>query len=103
MATLSEARAAGLFHPNCGHSVTPYIAGISTKPERRTPEQVQQDKELYEKKQQLRQIERKYKLWKDRQAVAITPEDTKLAKQKLKQFKSEATNYAKSNGLKTRL
>lgn len=81
--TLAEAEAAGLFHPNCGHSMTVYVPGLTDKTSRKRETQGytrEQDLEGYANRQQQRYMERQVRAWKRRQAVATTPEDERYAK-----------------------
>ncbi|GGW41291.1 phage minor capsid protein [Streptomyces xantholiticus] len=64
--SLVEARAAGLFHPNCRHSLAAYLPGVTTRPPHHpTPGTT------YEDTQRQREIERHIRAWKRRQAAAI--------------------------------
>ncbi|MCB5168006.1 phage minor capsid protein [Streptomyces bambusae] len=64
--TLAEARGAGLFHPNCRHSLAAYLPGVTTRPPRHaTPGTT------YEDTQRQRAIERHIREWKRRQAAAL--------------------------------
>lgn len=64
--SLVEARAAGLFHPNCRHSLSAYLPGVTTRPPHHgTPGTT------YEDTQRQREIERHIRAWKRRAAVAM--------------------------------
>ncbi|MFE7128952.1 phage minor capsid protein [Streptomyces sp. NPDC057617] len=64
--SLTEARAAGLFHPSCRHSLAAYLPGVTTRPPHHaTPGTT------YADTQRQRQIERHIRAWKRRQAVAL--------------------------------
>ncbi|MFD5266746.1 phage minor capsid protein [Streptomyces sp. NPDC058335] len=64
--SLIEARAAGLFHPNCRHSLSAYLPGVSTRPPHHaTPGTT------YEDTQRQREIERHIRRWKREHAVAM--------------------------------
>lgn len=64
--SLIEARAAGLFHPNCRHSLSAYLPGVSTRPPHHaTPGTT------YEDTQRQREIERHIRRWKREQAAAM--------------------------------
>ncbi|MER5213695.1 phage minor capsid protein [Streptomyces sp. NPDC002838] len=64
--SLVEARAAGLFHPNCRHSLSAYLPGVTTRPPHHaTPGTT------YEDTQRQREIERTIRAWKRRQAAAM--------------------------------
>jgi len=80
--TLDEAEAAGLFHPNCLHSVTVYVPGLTIKAGSKARQGYtrQMNAEGYANRQNQRYMERMVRRWKRRQAVATTPEDERLAK-----------------------
>lgn len=82
--TLGEAKAAGLFHPNCVHTLTGYIPGL-TETEVKWPYNPKQ----YEYEQQQRANERAIRKWKRREAVAITPQQQLLAKSKIKDYQGK--------------
>ncbi|MFD9444956.1 phage minor capsid protein [Streptomyces sp. NPDC060001] len=64
--SLVEARAAGLFHPNCRHSLAAYLPGVTTRPPHHaTPGTT------YEDTQRQREIERHIRRWKRVQAAAM--------------------------------
>ncbi|HET6356085.1 phage minor capsid protein [Streptomyces sp.] len=64
--SLVEARAQGLFHPNCRHSLSAYLPGVTTRPpQHATPGTT------YEDTQRQREIERHIRRWKRVQAAAI--------------------------------
>ena len=76
--SLDEARAAGLQHPNCRHSVSAFTPGI-TKVGTAEP-----DPAGYEAGQRQRAIERNIRKWKNREAAAITPEAKRAARRKVR-------------------
>jgi len=78
--SLSEATAAGLFHPNCKHAISAYIEGVTEVP-KRTP-----DPEGYKKLQKIKHAERMIRKWKKRLAVAVTSEEKKFVKSKLAEW-----------------
>ena len=79
--TMAEARSGGLFHPNCLHSVTVYVPGLTNKAGSKTGQRTaEQDAGGYENRQQQRYMERMVRRWKRRQAVATTPEEERIAK-----------------------
>lgn len=64
--SLVEARAAGLFHCNCRHSLSAYLPGVTTRPPHHpTPGTT------YEDTQRQRAIERHIRAWKRRQVAAM--------------------------------
>lgn len=70
--TLTQAKAAGLQHPNCAHRVTAYLPGATKLVA------AQHDPLGYAAKQRQREIERHIRSWKRREAVALT-EDARLS------------------------
>jgi len=69
VATLDEARRAGLFHPNCRHSISAYLPGV-TKP----PPGPTEDPDGDKARQQQRALERRLRKAKEQRAAALTPE-----------------------------
>ncbi|MFF1416562.1 phage minor capsid protein [Streptomyces sp. NPDC058280] len=64
--SLVEARAAGLFHPNCRHSLAAYLPGVTTRPPHHaTPGTT------YKDTQRQREIERHIRRWKRVQVAAM--------------------------------
>ncbi|MFF3398252.1 phage minor capsid protein [Streptomyces sp. NPDC002659] len=64
--SLVEARGQGLFHPNCRHSLSAYLPGVTTRPpQHATPGTT------YEDTQRQREIERHIRAWKRRRAAAL--------------------------------
>jgi hypothetical protein len=78
--SLDEARAAGLQHPNCRHSVSMYSPGLTRI------EQATSDPAGYDAGQRQREIERTIRKWKRREAAAITPEAQRVARAKVRQW-----------------
>ncbi|MFE1773751.1 phage minor capsid protein [Streptomyces sp. NPDC059008] len=79
--TLDEARRAGFQHPNCRHSVSAYIPGVSSLiPPMRS------DGKSYEAGQRQRAIERNIRKHKKRAAGATTPEAKKAAEAKVRRW-----------------
>lgn len=80
--TLDAARAAGLFHPNCLHSITVYVPGLTdrTGSKERAGITPAHDEKGYASRQQQRSMERNVRKWKRRQAAAIDPEDERIAR-----------------------
>lgn len=77
--SLTEARAAGLFHPNCRHSLAAYLPGVTTRPPHHaTPGTT------YEDTQRQRQIERHIRRWKRVQAAAMDDDARRKAGAKVR-------------------
>ncbi|GAA4684580.1 phage minor capsid protein [Streptomyces youssoufiensis] len=81
--TLEEARAAGLFHPNCRHSLSAYLPGVTTRPPHHaTPGTT------YEDTQRQRAIERHIRAWKRRQAAALDDQARRAAGAKVRAWQA---------------
>lgn len=77
--TMDEARAAGLFHPNCLHSFSVHVPGMTPLAggDRQT---ATQSAVGYQRRQQQRYMERQVRAWKRRQAAAQAPYNQRVAK-----------------------
>ncbi|MFI9203326.1 phage minor capsid protein [Streptomyces sp. NPDC053048] len=80
--SLDEARAAGLQHPNCRHSVSSYAPGITRV------QDAEPDPAGYEAGQRQRAIERNIRKYKQRAAAAVTPEGKRAAEAKVRQWQA---------------
>ena len=69
---LDDAVAGGLFHPNCGHSMTVYVKGLTDKSSGKSRQGYtkEQDEQGYKDRQLQRSLERHVRFWKRREAVA---------------------------------
>lgn len=85
--SLDEARAAGLQHPNCRHSVSSYTPGIT-----RT-EDAESDPAGYEAGQKQRAIERKIRKFKNKAAASTTPEGKRAAEAKVRQWQGAMRSH----------
>ncbi|QJD53952.1 MuF-like minor capsid protein [Streptomyces phage Galactica] len=92
--SLAEARADGLFHPNCRHSITAYLPGVSRAPEKPDTKGVS-----YKDTQRLREIERTARKWDRERAAALTPEKRKAANAKYREWRKKAAEHAAKTGL----
>ncbi|AZM46575.1 capsid protein [Streptomyces sp. WAC 06738] len=82
--TLAEARAAGLFHPNCRHSLSAYLPGVTRRPQAPpTPGTT------YEDVQRQRAIERHIRRWKRQHAAALTDPERRAASAKVRYWQAE--------------
>ncbi|MEU0199139.1 MULTISPECIES: phage minor capsid protein [unclassified Streptomyces] len=87
--SLIEARAAGLFHPNCRHSLAAYLPGVSTRPPHHaTPGTT------YEDTQRQRAIERHIRRWKREQAVAMDDAARRRAGAYVRKWQKAAREHA---------
>jgi hypothetical protein len=78
--SLPEARAAGLMHPNCRHTVSAYLPGV-TRPRPKPPSRAS-----YEQSQQQRYLERQVRTWKRRAAGAIDDKQRTAANAKVREY-----------------
>ncbi|MCM2394352.1 phage minor capsid protein [Streptomyces albipurpureus] len=86
--SLVEARAAGLFHPNCRHSLAAYLPGITTRPPHHaTPGTT------YEDTQRQREIERHIRRWKRRAAAAMDDKTRATANAKVREWQAEMRKH----------
>ena len=92
---LSVAIKGGLFHPNCRHTITTWIEGVSTMPKPMDAKEIERVNKL-EKTQ--RALERKVRKAK-RQAEGLTdPEAQKAAKARVREAQAELREFVKKNG-----
>lgn len=90
--TVAEATSAGLFHPNCTHNLSAYIPGATKRGAASSPEG-------YAEKQKQRQLERKVREWKRREAVAVTPEAKRKAAAKVREWQAAVKAHTDATGL----
>lgn len=90
--SLDEAKSKGLWHANCRHSFTAYIAGLT-----QIDSSVETDN--YDETQDLRYTERMTRRWKRRLEVADTPEAKQKAKDKIADWTNKAKDIADANNL----
>ena len=92
---LSVAIKAGLFHPNCRHTITTWIEGVSTIPK---PMDIKEIERINKLEKTQRALERKVRKAK-RQAEGLTdPEAQKVAKAKVREAQAELREFVKKNG-----
>lgn len=97
--TMSDARSAGLWHPNCGHNVNIFIPGIT---EERDLEWKQDFTEQYELRQQENNAKRQIKQWERRAEVAKANGDQmayKTAKNKAKEWREKRKDIAQKRNV----
>ncbi|MGW3511186.1 phage minor capsid protein [Streptomyces sp. NPDC000994] len=88
--TLDEARGAGLQHPNCRHSVSAYLPGI-TAPAHGDSDAA--NAKGYAAGQRQREIERTIRKWKRQEAAATTPEAKRAARAKVRQWQGSMRDH----------
>lgn len=92
---LSVAIKAGLFHPNCRHTITTWIEGVSTMPK---PMDVKEIERINKLEKTQRALERKVRKAK-RQAEGLTdPEAQKAANAKVRAAQADLREFVKKNG-----
>jgi hypothetical protein len=86
--SLPEARAAGLFHPNCRHSLSLYLPGVTTRPPNHaTPGTT------YEDTQRQRAIERHIRRWKRAEAAGLDEAARAKARAKVRGWQAAAREH----------
>lgn len=90
--TLAEARAAGLFHPNCRHSVSAYLPGVTQIPEPRG-----QDPDAYRARMKQRSIERDIRKAKEERAAAFTEDAKRAANAKVRRKQKQLREHLADN------
>jgi hypothetical protein len=94
--SLMEARAAGLFHPNCRHSLSLYLPGVTTRPQ--SPPHPQGA--TYEDTQQQRYYERQVRAWKRRAAAAMDDAARRTAEARVREYQARIRQLVDDKGLK---
>ena len=87
VATLDEARRRGLQHPNCRHSVSVYLPGVTRQPTRTA------DPDGDAARQRQRAIERQIRRWKEREAAALTDEAKRAARRKIRAWQAQMRQH----------
>ncbi|MEU0332221.1 phage minor capsid protein [Streptomyces sp. NPDC006193] len=91
--TLEEARASGLLHPNCRHTVSAYLPGASRVPE------PQASRGTYEDTQQQRYLERQVRKWKRRSAAAMDDQARTAATARVRAYQARIRELTAATGL----
>ena len=104
--SIDEAKAAGLFHPNCKHTLGMYIPELDDgtdhegKVEPAPLDMNSQSSKRNKLIEQQRANERQIRYWKKRQALAITPEEQKKSAEKVKAWQYKQLIYCEKNNLR---
>lgn len=96
--SLTEARAAGLFHPNCRHALAAYLPGVSTAPEPFPGP----NGSTYKDTQQQRYLERQVRAWKRREAVALDDQARARANAGIRAYQAKLREHTERTGLRRR-
>lgn len=92
--SFDSARGDGLFHPNCRHTITGYIPGLTVI------ERGVSSPEGYKLTQQQRENERAIRKWKRREATAVDPVERDRAARKVREWQLEQRNFTRNYNLK---
>jgi Phage minor capsid protein 2 len=92
--TLAYARAKGFQHPNCTHSYSAFIPGVTKL------RKAEANPDGYEAKQEQRRIERKIREWKRAEILALDPSVRARASANVKTWQARLRRHVKDNGLK---
>ncbi|WP_086765352.1 phage minor capsid protein [Streptomyces bobili] len=88
-----EARAAGLMHPNCRHTVSIYLPRV-TQPRPKPPSRA-----TYEQSQQQRYFERQIRAWKRQAAGAIDDDKRARANARVREYQGRIRELVAETGL----
>ena len=90
--TVAEARADGLWHPNCRHSMSAYLAGVTRRPVGPTA-----DPEGDAARQRQRALERRIRQEKARTEGALTPQARTAANRRVRAAQAELRDHLNAN------
>lgn len=99
--TLEQARAAGLQHPNCKHTLIAYFPGV-TALRTRTAAEVAEATERFKETQRLRALERAVRRAKTAELAALTDTDRALARRRARDLQARIRDYTAQTGLSRR-
>ncbi|MBQ0827703.1 phage minor capsid protein [Streptomyces tagetis] len=91
--SLDEARAAGLLHPNCRHSVSAYLPGVSRVPK------AQPSRGTYEDSQRQRYLERQVRKWKRLEEAAMDEAAAAARRARVRAYQARIRELVKDTGL----
>lgn len=94
--TIEEATAAGLFHPNCKHTLVAYLPGATIL---QTNQWSADDEAAYQNTQKLRALERSVRAAKLRAAGAVTPLDKRRATAAARAGQARIRDFTTQTGL----
>ncbi|WP_439662862.1 phage minor capsid protein [Lentzea sp. HUAS TT2] len=93
-ATVEQARAAGLFHPNCRHTLLPYLPGVT-----RLAEPAEHDQAAEDEREHLRELERKVRREKRKEAGALDDTDARKAQARIRELQAEIREHVDATGV----
>jgi len=94
VATLAEATALGLFHPNCRHSLAAYIPGVTRTPANSADPKGDKDR------QTLRRLERELRALKLKEAAVIDPAAKQALGKKIRAKQARIRQHVSSTSAK---
>lgn len=98
--TFDQAKSSGLFHPNCGHTFTAYIEGLTNMRDEDLDEAYNQaDEKAYANQQKLRAMERRMRQLKLQEAKAVSPEQKAKIQDKIKAQSAKINQFCKDTGV----
>jgi hypothetical protein len=100
-ATVEQARAAGLQHPNCKHTLVAFFPGV-TELITRTPEQIEEATEKFKETQHLRNLERLVRAAKTAELAALNDTDRATARRRARDIQARIRDYTAQTGLMRR-
>ena len=89
-----KAKGDGLFHPNCGHTFTAYIPGLTI-----TDDYEPTDPQGYIDQQRLRELERHMRKAKEQLAIAVSPADKKKAQDRIDSLSAQIKSHCEATGI----
>lgn len=92
---LSVAIKGGLFHPNCRHTITTWIEGVSTMPK---PMDVKEIERVNNLEKTQRELERKVREAKRQEAGLTDPDAQQGARKKVREAQAKLREFVKKNG-----
>lgn len=95
--SLDSAKAAGLFHPNCKHTLLAYFPGITD-----VPRGLDNNHQAYQDMQRQRYNERMIRKYKRISSVAMTPLAQQQAESKVKKWQQIQRDHISTTGLTRR-
>ena len=91
--TLAEAQADGLLHVACTHRLHAWTPGLTQQ-----VDDTGYDPQDYEDRQEQRRLERGLRTWKQREAVAMTPEAAAFARGKAREWSGRLRAHTEATG-----
>ncbi|MCX5587552.1 phage minor capsid protein [Streptomyces erythrochromogenes] len=90
--SLMEARAAGFQHPNCRHSVSLYLPGVSVPPT------APANAHSYDSVQEQRRLERQVRRWKRREQTALDDDARTAARRRIRGYQADLRQLTRETG-----